>query len=145
MLFEAEKVIEIKIDETTVIFTENLSHLITTFRIRPEKVSQSLFTNVLLYDFGETEVNENVLLESGTPHDVTRFDVPMNYFQRVHHFQRQQQVINFVNVDPLTQFHRKLNAVAEENDIETEQISDEGTDLQNGEQFVETKLNERVQ
>ena len=101
--------------------------------------------NVLFDDSRKAEVDENVLLESGTPHDVTRFDVPMNYFQRVHHFQRQQQVINFVNVDPLTQFHRKLNAVAEENDIETEQISDEGTDLQNGEQFVETKLNERVQ
>ena len=80
----------IKIDESKFVSAKQTSHFFWTVTVSPEKVCQSHLTNVFSNDFGKAEVNENVLLESGTPHDVTRFDISVNYFQGVHHSQRQQ-------------------------------------------------------
>ena len=81
-------IIVIKIDESKFICTKQTSHLLRTVTVSPKKVCQSHLTNVFSNDFGKSEVDEHVLLESGTPHDVTRFDISMNYFQGVHHSQR---------------------------------------------------------
>ena len=83
-------IIVIKIDESKFVCAKQTPHFFWTVTVSPEEVCQSHLTNIFSNYFGKAEVNENVFLESGTPHYVTRFDISMNYFQSVHHSQRQQ-------------------------------------------------------
>ena len=141
--FHSKKIVIVKINVTFGSFYQQSFHFrIWMFECTTE-TCVCFLTRFLFHNCGKTEINEDILLQGRTPHDVFWFHISMHNTERMHEWKWVIQSVEWIWLSSFAYFHCKDNRILKHQQIESKHIAELGTHTECKEKLYHANFNDR--